>query len=93
DKTVKLWDVSTGDHSLVTLRGATNRMCSLVTLPRHPGGVASFAFSPDGTRLATAAWADSTVNIWLLEELFKLPDSLTERIKTLVAQSLGTSLE
>ncbi len=49
DKTVKIWDLTTGQE-ILTLKG-------------HTGMVTSLAFSPDDRRLISAA-ADSTVRIW-----------------------------
>ena len=46
---MRLWDPATGE----TIR----------TLTGHPGGVTAAAFSPDGTRLATAS-DDRTVIMW-----------------------------
>jgi WD40 repeat protein/uncharacterized caspase-like protein len=49
DKTVKLWDVATGQE-LKTLRG-------------HAANVEAVAFSPDGQFLASGSW-DHTVKLW-----------------------------
>jgi WD40 repeat protein/serine/threonine protein kinase/DNA-binding XRE family transcriptional regulator len=45
----KVWDTITGDV--------------LYTLSGHTSGIAGVAFSPDGTRLATASW-DGTARVW-----------------------------
>jgi len=52
ERTVKLWDLGTGEETL-TLNGHTSRVTCVV-------------FSPDGTRLASASW-DNTVKLWNTE--------------------------
>src|SRR5436190_2218515 len=49
DRTVKIWDASSG-KCLQTLEGHSNNVCSV-------------AFTRDSTRLASASW-DRTVKIW-----------------------------
>src|SRR5262249_18384799 len=49
DKTLKLWDVRTG-QDLLTLKG-------------HAGGVTSVAFSPDGLRIASID-GEGTLKLW-----------------------------
>ncbi len=49
DKTIRLWDATTG-REVFTLQG-------------HTGRVTALAFSPDGKRLVTAS-ADQTVRLW-----------------------------
>ena len=49
DQTAKVWDAATGRE--------------LLTLPGHTDAVFGVAFSPDGTRLATAS-GDQTAKVW-----------------------------
>jgi WD40 repeat protein len=49
DKTIKLWDVATGNN-IATLRG-------------HAYAIRSLAFSPDGKALASGS-NDTTVKLW-----------------------------
>jgi hypothetical protein len=49
DKTVRLWDASSGEY--------------LQTFTGHSDGVFSVAFSHDSTKLASASW-DNTVRLW-----------------------------
>ena len=74
DTTTKVWDISSGQESL-TLTGHT-----LIAL--------EVAFSPDGTRLASASY-DGTVRVYLLriEDLMELARKrLTRSLTTLECQ-------
>src|SRR5262249_32994718 len=51
DKTVKIWDITTG-HETRTLQGHHGRQTTAV------------AFSPDGSRLASASWEDRSIVLW-----------------------------
>jgi WD40 repeat protein len=77
DQTAKVWDISTAlrEASLGDNAGATTGQV-LFTLPEgaHTDWVNTVAFSPDGTRLATAS-NDATAKVWDLttgRELFTL---------------------
>ncbi len=49
DSTIKLWDISTGQH--------------ILTLQGHEDSVTSVAFSPDGDILASGS-KDTTIKLW-----------------------------
>jgi WD40 repeat protein len=56
--------VASGSHdNLVRLWRASDGQL-LRALPGHQGALLSVAFSPDGQRLASAAWEDETVQLW-----------------------------
>jgi WD40 repeat protein len=62
DKTIKLWEVNTGDL--------------LQTLKAHQGTVQTLAFSPDGSLLASGS-EDNTVKLWHIKE-GKVKETLKE---------------
>lgn len=62
DRAIKLWDLSFLPRDLTTLRYPAP-----INLIGHDDCVQSLAFSPDGTRLASAS-SDYTVKIWNLRD-------------------------
>ncbi|MBC8104028.1 MAG: WD40 repeat domain-containing protein, partial [Cytophagales bacterium] len=60
--------------------GVTPSKELLLTLPDSQGSVSSIAFSPDGRRLATAAWA-SGIHLWELETGRNLGSWSTETLR------------
>jgi WD40 repeat protein len=50
DKTIRVWDASTGVEMLPPLRG-------------HDSSISSVAFSPDGSQIISVSW-DSTIRVW-----------------------------
>ena len=53
DRTIRIWDLETGEQVGEPLRG-------------HTGSVFSVAISPDGKRIVSGSW-DNTVRIWNAE--------------------------
>jgi WD40 repeat protein len=50
DKTIRVWDASTGIEMLPPLRG-------------HDGSISSVAFSPDGSKIISGS-SDKTIRVW-----------------------------
>jgi RNA polymerase sigma factor (TIGR02999 family) len=63
--------VSLGQEGVARLWATADRS-EVATLTGHQGSVYAAAFSPDGTRLATAGLADHTVRIWDLPEICRV---------------------
>jgi hypothetical protein len=104
DGTVKVWDARTGQATL-TLRGCEREVIltlvqdartgqATLTLREHAGPVWGVAFSPDGSRMASAS-GDQTVKIW--ESAPTTPESLarddTIRLIRLLVEGAASEAE
>ena len=64
DRTIRVWDASTGVEMLPPLRG-------------HDNAIQSITFSPDGSKIVSGSFDDSTIRVWDASTGIMLPHPQT----------------